>query len=56
VCDKGEDKPVYEDDEPIYHVFPGMEEDHLLIGKSCWCEPTVEFYEDGTVVTHNRRQ
>lgn len=35
---------------PYWHVYPiDHEEDHSLVGTSCWCRPKVR----GSVVIHN---
>jgi len=39
---------------PIDHVYPLDDlRPHVTEKASCWCDPKIEEYEEGTVVIHN---
>jgi hypothetical protein len=39
----------------IVIIYPASESQlHMLDGCTCFCQPSIELYEDGLMITHNR--
>ena len=45
------------DGDRIRHVYPTFGREHVTDRRdSCWCQPRVEFVEDGAIIIHEAEQ
>jgi len=52
---KGEYDHQQQDDKEYVHVYPQFGRAHVLVGKTCWCQPVPD-EEVPTVLIHNIEQ
>lgn len=45
------------EDDRIRHVYPTFGREHVVSKRcECWCQPKVEFVDDGAIIIHEAEQ